>query len=250
MLKICICDDETIIRQGLKKLIENSSLDATIYLAAHGEEALQIIQKEKPAIVLMDINMPGIKGLDVIEASAQLSPKTKFIIISGHDEFEYAQRACRLNVLDYLLKPIDKQNLIQVIDKAGKAFLEAGMMTKIIVPQLNQVSLAQQAFALIHQNFQDCNFSLQEVSNHLNCSQSYLTRCMKQEYQKSFSDLLSELRISKAIELLADPKDLKLWEIAESVGYTSQHYFSRVFKSATGYTPQVYRTIFFRHTKG
>lgn len=249
MLKICICDDEHIIRQGLKKLIESASLDVHVLLATHGEEALQIIQKEKPAIVLMDINMPGIKGLDVIEQSAHCSPRTKFIVISGHDEFEFAQRACRLNVLDYLLKPVDKKNLIQVIEKASKVFLDEGMMTKIIVPHLSHESLAEQAYALLHERYQDSSFSLQEVSKFLNCSQSYLTRCMKQQYQKSFSELLSELRLNKAIECLADPNDLKLWEIADAVGYTSQHYFSRVFKNMTGYTPQEYRILFFRNNQ-
>ena len=249
MLKILICDDEAIIRNGLKKAIEKFPLDINVIaMARHGEEALALIEEHKPAVVLMDINMPGMKGLDVIEQSNTISPKTQFIIISGHDEFEYAQRACRLNVFDYLLKPVDKENLFQVIQKACEHYIELVRTTNIYINENADNTLEEKAYSLILEKYLESDFSLQQLSDILNVSPSYTTRLVKQKCAMNFSDLINKLRIEQSMKLLAEPTDLKLWEISEAVGYSSQHYFSRVFKNITGYTPLEYRRLFFRHT--
>ncbi|MDO5408136.1 MAG: response regulator, partial [Eubacteriales bacterium] len=115
---LLICDDELTLRNGLKKLIERSGLPLAICgLASNGFEAFEIIREKQPSIVLMDINMPGMSGLDVIAETRKLEIPVKFIIISGHDEFQYAQRACRLEVLDYLLKPINKDELLELLER-------------------------------------------------------------------------------------------------------------------------------------
>lgn len=99
MYDVVICDDEAILRRGLKSWVEKSGLPLKVSgMAANGVQALELIVSNRLEITLMDINMPGIAGLDVIEEVKKRGIETYFIIISGHDEFQYAKRACRLHV--------------------------------------------------------------------------------------------------------------------------------------------------------
>ena len=121
MLKVLIADDEPKIRNGLFESVNWAELDMSVIgLAKDGEEAYKIACSEKPDICLVDICMPAINGLDLIEKLKEASPETIAIIITGHDEFDYAQKAVKLKVFDYLLKPIDEEELSRIIEKAKK----------------------------------------------------------------------------------------------------------------------------------
>lgn len=240
MNRLIICDDEAILRNGLKSLIEKSNLPVEIVaLAANGNEALEVIQKYKPHIVLMDINMPGISGLSVIEQCSQNGVNPIFIIISGHDEFEYAQKACRLNVMDYLLKPINKAHLISLIEGAVEKIKKEQLTQHIFIRQPE--TTAQQIIKYVQENFDDSELSLNKLSRIFNLSESYITRIIKNETDSSFSNILINLRIKKSIEYLIQQPDMKLVEISEKCGFSSQHYFSRIFKEKVGFSPIDYR---------
>lgn len=240
MNRLIICDDEAILRNGLKSLIEKSNLPVEIVaLAANGNEALEVIQKYKPHIVLMDINMPGISGLSVIEQCSQNGVNPIFIIISGHDEFEYAQKACRLNVMDYLLKPINKAHLISLIEEAVEKIKKEQLTQHIFIRQPE--TTAQQIIKYVQENFDDSELSLNKLSRIFNLSESYITRIIKNETDSSFSNILINLRIKKSIEYLIQQPDMKLVEISEKCGFSSQHYFSRIFKEKIGFSPIDYR---------
>lgn len=247
MFKIIVCDDEPTLRNGLKKLIERSGLSVSVSaLASNGTEALELIQSIRPSIVLMDINMPGISGLEVIEQVRLLSIPVKFIIISGHDEFQYAQKACRLEVSDYLLKPINKEELLSLLKK----MIEKLQQKESPNPPLNlpepEALPDTQSRRILHyvkQNFSDNSLTLTKLSDEFHLSQSYVTRIIKQESGKSFTDLLNQYRIDYAALLLTSQKDLKLWAVADACGFASQHYFSRVFKQTMGCTPAEYRKV-------
>ncbi len=240
MNRLIICDDEAILRNGLKSLIEKSNLPVEIVaLASNGNEALETIQKYKPHIVLMDINMPGISGLSVIEQCNNKNINPVFIIISGHDEFEYAQKACRLNVMDYLLKPIDKSQLISLIEDAIEQVKKNQLTQHILVKQPE--TTVQQILKYIQDNFIDSELSLNKLAEIFNLSESYITRMIKNETNSSFSNILIKLRIEKSIEYLMQCPDMKLIEISEKCGFSSQHYFSRIFKEKIGFPPIDYR---------
>ena len=121
MVNLIICDDELILRNGLKSWVETSGLPLKVTATAeNGNRAMELIIQEQPFIALMDINMPGMSGLDIIEEAKKQHIKTRFIIITGHDEFQYAKRACHLNVVDYLLKPVDQEELMELLAKLLK----------------------------------------------------------------------------------------------------------------------------------
>lgn len=118
MWKLLIADDESIIRRGIRGSINWDKFDIEIVGEAEdGEVALEKCKELRPDILLVDICMPFLNGLELIEAVNSILPNTIILIITGHNEFEYAQKAIRMNVVDYILKPIDEDELEEIVCK-------------------------------------------------------------------------------------------------------------------------------------
>lgn len=125
MLKLLIADDEPKIRRGLTKALNWRELDIEVVdTAEDGTDALDKAKQYKPDIVFVDICMPFLNGLDLIEQLNIHIPESAIIIITGHDEFEYAQRAVKLNVVDYIVKPVDIDSLKEAVVKAKKLVID------------------------------------------------------------------------------------------------------------------------------
>lgn len=241
MQKLIVCDDEMTIRNGLTSIIKRKYPKIRILdAAANGFEAYQMILEHQPDVVLMDINMPGMSGLEVIEKSMINSPFTKFIIVSGYDEFQYAQKAIRLNAFDYLLKPVDRTKLFETIESAlNQSMQEEISEAKKSVPA--ELSLGEDAVSCIYRNYSDTNLSLSMLSEKLHVSSSYLSRVIKKEMNMNFSELLTKVRMETAISILISHPQLSALKVSEATGFKSQHYFCKVFRQYTGMTPSEYR---------
>ncbi|MBU9726753.1 response regulator transcription factor [Diplocloster modestus] len=125
VLKILIADDEDRVCRLIEKLIDWEHLDISLVAtAANGIEELELIQKYEPDIVITDIRMPGMDGLQVIERVVQMERPVNFIVVSGYKQFEYAYNALKYGVEDYLLKPIHKEELNKILAKICAARLE------------------------------------------------------------------------------------------------------------------------------
>lgn len=248
MRKILIADDEKIIREGIAKLIQASNLPVTIVgQAANGRQALEMMQTTHPDLVIIDITMPTITGLEAIEQAKEFLPTSKFIIISGHDSFPFAQKAIELGAFHYLLKPIKRKQLLSVVEQALETLEKKEEVIVSTGTDITSVSdaangtVCKKALAYINNHHCDSNMSLNFVADKFHISQSYLTRMIKKSTNLSFTEYLNKLRIQQAIFLLSSREDLLIAQIAELVGYSSQHYFSRVFKNHTGVSPVEYR---------
>ncbi|MBE5968012.1 MAG: response regulator [Lachnospiraceae bacterium] len=247
MFRVVIADDEITIRNGLKKLIESYDLDLHIIAAVEdGREAIEAIKEYRPEIILMDINMPFVNGLDVIAQARQIDKDSKIIIISGYDQFEYAQKALEFGVFCYLLKPIDYRSLKGIMEKAMEDYSnriwEKSILKEAETTQVSSKDIGNLVIQYLKENFSKNYLSLKIVAEKFFVSQSYLTRIVKQKTELSFTDYLNKLRIHMAIKLLMDKeKTYTMKEISDMVGYNSQHYFSRAFKNYTGVSPNQYR---------
>lgn len=249
MCKIIICDDEPTIRNGLKHLIESADSKLKVAgLAGNGYEACKLINEVKPEIALMDINMPGLNGLEVIQEISAASPFTKFIIISGYDEFQYAQKAIQLKAYDYLLKPINKENLFIVIENALSVYTKEKNAFADDLSYEKQ-GLAEESINFIYKNYNDSELTLKSMASQLHVSESYMTRIIKKKANTSFSELLTKVRMEAAISLILSNASLTSLEISERVGYKSQHYFCKVFKDYTGMTPTAYKKGYDRNKR-
>lgn len=118
MFRVLIVDDEPIIKKSITKLIQmEHSNFKIINTADNGKEALQIAEKELPDLVITDVRMPGMDGIQLIKKLSNLKKKMKVVMISGYDEFDYVQKALRFGAVDYILKPIKPSLFHEVIQK-------------------------------------------------------------------------------------------------------------------------------------
>ena len=119
MWKLVVADDEPKIRRGLEKILNWNEFNIEIVGEAEdGEIALEVIKEKTPDIILLDINMPFLNGLNLLQRLKEINNKSIVIIISGYDDFSYAQKALQFNVFDYILKPVNKKNMEEIIEKA------------------------------------------------------------------------------------------------------------------------------------
>lgn len=254
MWKVLIVDDEPKIRRGLAKWIEEFNLGYKVIGEANNYiEALEIAENEKPDLFLVDINMPKVNGLDLTRQLKNKYPKAYIVIISGYDDFEYARQALKLQVFDYLLKPVPKTDFYHIMKTLrGKLSLEYESINDVN-EELNKINIlcVQEkdisAIVLRVKNYIDNNYSdpeltLIKVSNLFNINKTYLSKLMKEQLGYSFTEYMTEVRMSKAKELLnTEISQVKMYEIAKKVGFRSQHYFSRVFKNNQGMSPLEFR---------
>ncbi len=133
MLKVLIADDEPKIRRGLRNLLEWEQMGMEVVGEAEdGEIALEMVRSLSPDILLVDICMPFLNGLQLVEEVKTVLSDCRIIIITGHDEFEYAQKALKLRVFDYIMKPVSRDQLHSVILNAKNELLEAREQNKYV----------------------------------------------------------------------------------------------------------------------
>ena len=245
MYQLIIADDEPTIRNGLSQLIPTFGLPLTLAgTAADGRSALALIERVRPDLMLIDINMPYLNGLELVERALSAVPRSKTIIISGYDQFEYVRRALQLGVFDYLLKPINRAVLASTLADALRS-LDHRQAELSNLAALSDVPESadplEHALRHIHSHFTDPALSLSGLAEQMHVSNAYLSRGVKQRTGENFSDYLTRLRMEQAIALLSAPGPVMIYDVAERVGYSSQHYFCRIFKEHTGKTPSEFR---------
>lgn len=117
MYKILIADDEGIVRESLQFIIERDFTDCEVYLARNGRQAIEIAEERRPEIVVLDIQMPGINGISALREIKAGNPKVRALILTAYDNFDYAQQALALGAEDYVMKPIDRKRIDEVLIK-------------------------------------------------------------------------------------------------------------------------------------
>ncbi|WP_191017272.1 response regulator [Treponema zioleckii] len=119
MPKILIVDDEKLIRAGIKKMLSNNYENSVVFLEAkNGIEALELCKTEFPDVMLTDIRMPGMDGVELMQNVSEMEKKPGIIVLSGFDDFSYAKAAIENGASSYILKPVDSQELIKAVNKA------------------------------------------------------------------------------------------------------------------------------------
>jgi len=250
--RILIADDEPIERKVVSKTIRNYFGDEMeIFQAQNGREAIELFRKHNCQIALLDISMPGINGLEAAEEIRKENQTCSIIFLTAYDEFVYAKRAIKVRALDYLLKPSTKEDLIAVLEEAVYLSRQgiAGQSVSVSAAEPQEKDekldiiknrvLAEHIREYLETHYME-DISLQDAAEQLHYSDAYFCKFFKQNFDKSFIVYLSELRIEKAKELLADIT-INVKDIGQKVGYRDSSYFTKVFKRFTGVTPSEYR---------
>jgi two-component system response regulator YesN len=243
MYAMLVADDEPWIRERIISSIDWAGVGVIVVgEAADGEEALRLCRKLDPDIVITDIRMPGINGLDFIKALRESGISTKIIIISGYGEFEYARQAIKLGASDYILKPVENNELVLVVNKCIRELEQEARKKPILdyTPEAGKKrNTIEMALAFIRERYNQ-PITLTDVAKDVKLNPSYFSKLFKDSTGTSFSRYLTHFRMEKAMELMNDPTR-RISEIANMVGYENVQYFIRVFKSFTGISPRIYK---------
>ena len=242
MHKVLIVDDEKPVRIAISKLGQWGlwHLDPPVY-AENGKEALSLLHELHPDLVFLDMQMPVMNGTEFLKQAAASGSRAAFIVISGYDDFSYAQSALHYGAYDYLLKPVVADELNEAI---GRAMTSHFPEEDFSVPGEGEAALdASAVVELIHDTI-DTNYSqsmrLQDFADKYFFSREYLSRLFKSRYQIGIYEYLTTVRMKRAEELLRDPS-IPISDISARVGYADNAYFSKAFRNALGMSPSDYR---------
>lgn len=252
MYRVVVIEDEEAIRKGIIMSIDFSALNCILIgEASNGVEGIKLIQEKKPDIVITDVTMPLMSGIEMIEQTLEYNYTS--IIISGYDEFSYAKKAIKLGVCDYLMKPIDKEELNNVIQSIVSGF---DLSSKIsgLLKEKNQIEhiqlletlnkedhLVDKIMEYINLHYSEKIF-LSDIADVLNYSESLLSKRFRRVTQMTFNEYLNRFRIQKSIEYMKKGT-YGLTEISDICGFSDYKYFSTVFKKYTGYTPSQFTNM-------
>jgi Response regulator containing CheY-like receiver domain and AraC-type DNA-binding domain len=236
MYKVLVVEDELILRRGFISFIPWEEYGCTICGSAkNGKEGLSLIRELRPDIVFADLKMPVMSGLEMI-AHSKAEYAYSAVIISGYSDFEYVREALKIGVSDYLLKPVGRDELINVLQKLLRSLNseETQLPVKSLSPYIGQ------ALQFIAQNYQN-RISVQDVAAHLELSTDHLSRLFKKEIDQTVHEYLTDFRVRKACEFLSAGRNLKVYEVAELVGFADYKYFHVVFTKHLGLSPMAYK---------
>ena len=272
MYRVLLADDEQIERMALaRRLMRRFGDILQISEATNGKEAVQLYEKEHSQIIIMDISMPELNGVEAAEKIRSMDEDCIIVFLTAYDEFSYAKRAIVIRALDYLLKPCDEEELAAVMEEAMRLTDKAvhnkenptgnrAEMTEAEkeaekrreqwpwnpdaeapkdpeTERMNQV--AEKIRTYIRENYMN-EISMQDAARQFNYSDAYFCKLFKQCFDQNFTSYLTNFRINEAKRLLKD-KNISIKDAGMKVGYYDSNYFAKVFKRVTGMIPSEYR---------
>ena len=241
-LRVVLVDDEIIIREGFKRLFDWHAHDCEVVgEAADGMEALAQIDALQPDLVIMDINIPIMSGLKVIQLTRVKHPDIAFIIVSGYDDFSYCRQALRMQITDYLLKPVNYEEFGSCIDGLKISLFERNHRSDGESGAQEERTITGITRYVQEHMSEDVSLSVLAETFHLN--PQYISQLFKSEIGVGFLAYLTGIRMERAKKLLLT-SNLPVAEIAEQAGYGDYRVFTKVFKKNEGVTPSQYRRDF------
>lgn len=234
-MEVLIVDDERHMTEYLKHLIDWSKYGfSQVVTMNKATEVKNYLIQHSPTLLLVDIRMPEISGLQLAQMIYEKKIATQVVIISGFSEFDYAQKAIRFNVIEYLVKPVLKKDLLGVLQKLNVSDVSQEMEeTTTEDPMVHLIK------RYINQHL-DEPITLEMIGNHVHLSPKYLSHFFKKKTGVNVLTYLTNKRMEFAANLLKT-SDLKVHEIGEMIGYKKTQYFIALFKKSYGLTPQQYR---------
>ena len=250
MYNLLLADDESIVRRGIKTLVDYAALGiGEVFEAENGEQALEIVNRGDVHIVFADINMPRMNGLEFAKKAREIDPALKIALITGYDYFDYVVTALKLGVDDYILKPVSKDDVTELLIKlVDKRKAEDGLKTVIasadkiagLSSASDDDSLKHTLAAAIEQNLQNPAFCLSALAEEIGYNAAYLSTLFKKLFGANFRDYLLDMRLEKAKILLLSTQ-MKNYEVAAAIGIDDPNYLSALFKRRFGVTVSEFR---------
>jgi YesN/AraC family two-component response regulator len=239
--RVLLIEDERWVRVALRNVLEQTGLPfQVVQECTHGLEALDWLKLHEADLIMADVKMPVMDGITFIEQLSQRSVRPSVILISGHDDFTFVQQALRYGVKDYLLKPVEKQDMTLCLQRWMDQYEQAPEHTPPpIESDYAKLSTVEHVIQIINESLPR-EVTLTDVAAKVHLNPSYLSHLFKQQTGQKFVDYIVMRRMDEAKKLVR-ATSLRISEIAERLGYQDIAYFSNTFKKMTGKTPLEYR---------
>lgn len=234
-MNLLIADDENLELKVLEKTVKKHFVDELeIFASSNGRKASQICDEVKPDIALLDIEMPGMNGIELAKYIKEKYADCIIIFITAYDRFDYAIEAIHIKAFDYLLKPWKEERLCELINTAIENVRSMQKTDSIVHSQKDVIK------DYIDRNYKK-DISAKDVAGILGYSDVYFSKVFKQLFDDNFINYLTKIRIDRAKLLLKDVS-FNIKEVGKSVGYADSNYFTKVFKRSIGMSPSEYRS--------
>lgn len=257
MLKVVVVEDEEFVRKGIILTIDWEAMGCQIAgEASDGKSGLDLIRFVKPDIIIIDIRMPYMTGIEMLTQLRSEGNNVQAVILTAYSDFSYAQKAVKLGAADYLLKPFHDEELETVIKRLAEKCKKSDtpVLSEKMLPEEKRIQDSLQKvynagsqskyimeiISYIANNYANSDISIQSIADSLKLSQSHLSHTFKNETGTTLSDYLTKYRMLKAIELLHDCRN-RIGEVSEAVGYRDLTYFSYLFKKEVGVSPSAFQ---------
>lgn len=240
---VIIVEDENLIAKNIAKHIEaENSKFKVIGIYSNGEDALNAIKEQPPAVVFTDISMPVMSGLELAAEINRTMSHIKCVIITGYADFEFAKQAMHYEVKDYLLKPLDTEELHLVLKNLELSLTE--ISDKMHSENSNESTMSPEEIVTLVKDYVKKHYSeeidLNSIARTLGFSSSYLTKVFNKVENTTPSKVIRSFRMGIAKQLLNDDS-LTIQQIASHVGYSDPFHFSKSFKQTVGISPTQYK---------
>ncbi len=247
-----IVDDDVMIVKGLTTIIKQFNIEnCHITTAFNAIDALKILGSKGTDLLITDIDMPCMNGLDLIREAQEKQYCKHFVILTGYEKFDFVRQALRYKVNDYLLKPINKEEFKTIILKVeselagtGNASLSAGLYDLSIYKVLNKARGCSDKFRKITEYIYShftIDLSLEQIGAAFDLNPNYICSLFQNELNTTFLYFLDCVRLSKSIDLLLSNKNAGIKHVAMSSGFMNERHFYKVFKKRIGDTPGQFR---------
>lgn len=242
MYKVLLVDDEAAVLDSEKRAIQNIEGFEVTNLAYSVEQAIEMINKERPDVILTDMKMHKASGIELIRYVSEIEDALIVCIaVSGYSDFDYVRESFLYGAFDYLLKPVAPEKYVELFAHIEKHLCERQKYQKQSValePKLTGRQLVDQIDEYIHKNLSK-DVSILHVCGKFLISQPYLSKIFKTYKECTYNEYVNKIKIEYAKQYMKE--NYLVGEVAEMVGFADQFYFSKVFKAQTGYSPRDYR---------
>ncbi len=248
MIKVLVVDDEPFVRRGIVKETDWKALDcAVVAEAGNGEEALEAVKNFSPDLIISDIRMPKMDGIEFLKELRAKNNNVPLIFLTAYSEFEYAKQALRYYAFDYLLKPFEDGELEAAVMRVREEMEGARAESKdhqetgiLDTNSADKSKYIQEALDYIAKNYSDPDISIGQIAKFVNISEGHLSHLFKKETEYTVSAYITRYRMRAAMRLLSDCRN-RVSGVAEMVGYKDIAYFSSTFKKIVGENPSEYQ---------
>lgn len=237
--KLLIVDDESLSRTTLCNCFSWEQVGFELVgQASNGQTALDFLKKNTVHVLLCDIYMPILNGIELVKILNTWDNPPITIFFSGYRDFEYARQAITLGVRSYILKPIKYDDLLQTFTTIKLELDKKHNITQEPLSAYEQDNFVVNVHHYVNNNLRTAN--LKDLSSQLYMNSCYVSQLYKQKTNQNFSDYLLKVRMKKAADLLKTTQE-KIYTISAMVGYNNAKNFARAFLAFYGKTPTEYR---------